>query len=244
MTDPLAVSPEKLRELSNLAAVSIDVPDPSDKTYITENRPQRTIKRSILPSAIPNLSTEEMKSFIDSINARNTTLSTEMKGALKMVEKSLIKKLVAGDEKVIDALKPMSSYIKTSEVPQFCFIYTLKETKEYNIDMKTGIIRNDIYIKLIKNKDNFIPAKGYDFGRFLARLSGSKVEIGDIVDTENCVYHKMTDEKIADYNNMVVVALQDLTFFSSVNGIKTTNFINALEQGYKRHFGGDLPTIA
>jgi hypothetical protein len=244
MTDPLAVSPEKLRELTNLASVSIDVPDPSDKTYITENRPQRTIKRSILPSAIPNLSTEEMKSFVDSINARNTTLSTEMKGALKLVEKSLFKKLVAGDEKVIDALKPMTSYIKTSEVPQFCFVYTLKETKEYNIDMKTGILRNDIYIKLIKNKDNFIPKTGYDFGRFLARLSGNKVEIGDIVDTENCIYYKMTDTKIADYNNMVVVALQDLTFFSSVNGVKTTNFINALEQGYKNHFGGDLPTIA
>ncbi len=42
----------------------------------------------------------------------------------------------------------------------------------------------------------------------------------------------------------VVVALQDLTFFSSVNGVKTTNFINALEQGYKNHFGSDLPTIA
>ncbi len=63
-----------------------------------------------------------MKSFVDSINARNTTLSTEMRGALKMVEKSLIKKLVAGDEKVIDALKPMTSYIKTSEVPQFRFV--------------------------------------------------------------------------------------------------------------------------
>jgi hypothetical protein len=124
-----------------LAAVSIDVPDPSDKTYINENRRQRTIKRSILPSAY-------------------------------------------------------------------------------------------IYIKLIKNKDNFIPAKGYDFGRFLARLSGSKVEIGDIVDTENCIYYKMTDTKIAEYNDMVVIALQDLIFFSSVNGVKTTNFINALEQGY------------
>jgi hypothetical protein len=243
MTDPLAVSAEKLRELTNLAAVSIDVPDPSDKTYITENRPQRTIKRSILPSAIPNLLTEEMKSFVDSINSRNTTLSTEMKGALKMVEKTLIKKLVAGDEKVIETLKPMTGYIKTSEVPQFCFVYTLKETKEYNIDNKTGIIRNDIYIKLIKNKDNFIPKTGYDFGRFLSRLTGGKVEIG-IVDTENCIYYKMTDTKIADYNNMVVVALQDLTFFSSVNGVKTTNFINALEQGYKNHFGSDLPTIA
>mgnify|MGYP001037922721 CR=1 FL=1 len=246
MTDPLAVSAEKLRELSNLAMVTIDVPDPSDKTYITENRPQRTIKRSILPSAIPNLSTEEMKSFVDSINSNNTTLSTEMKGALELVKKSLIKKLVAGDQKVIDALKPMSSYIKTSEVPQFCFVYTLKETKEYNVDMKTGILRNDIYIKLIKNKDNFIPSKGLDFGRFLARLTGNRVEIGDIVDTEKCEYHKMTDEKMADYNNMVVVALQDLTFFSSVNGVKTSNFINALEQSYKNHFGPshDLPTIS
>ena len=56
----------------------------------------------------------------------------------------------------------------------------------------------------------------------------------------------MTDEKMADYNNMVVVALQDLTFFSSVNGVKTSNFINALEQSYKNHFGpgSDLPTIA
>jgi tRNA U54 and U55 pseudouridine synthase Pus10 len=167
-----------------------------------------------------------------------------MQGALKLVEKSLIKKLVAGDTKVIDALKPMTSYIKTSEVPQFCFVYTLKETKEYNVDNKTGILRNDIYIKLIKNKDNFTAKTGNDFGRFLTRLTGNKVEIGDIVDTENCVYYKMTDTKIADYNNMVVVALQDLTFFSSVNGVKTTNFINALEQGYKNHFGSDLPTIA
>jgi hypothetical protein len=114
--------------------------------------------------------------------------------------------------------------------------------------MKTGILRSDIYIKLIKNKDNFTPRSGYDFGRFLARLSGSKVEIGDIIDTENCMYYKMTapETKIADYNNMVVVALQDLTFFSSVNGLKTSNFINALEQGYKNHFGpgSDLPTIA
>ncbi len=102
-----------------------------------------------------------------------------------------------------------------------------------------------IYIKLIKNKDNFIPSesKGYDFGRFLARLTGAKVEIGDIVDTENCIYYKMTKTKLPEYNNMVVIALQDLTFFSSVNGVKTTNFINALKQTYEDHFGGDLPTI-
>jgi hypothetical protein len=114
--------------------------------------------------------------------------------------------------------------------------------------MKTGILRNDIYIKLIKNKNNFIPSKGLDFGRFLARLTGNRVEIGDIIDTENCIYYKMTapETKIADYNNMVVVALQDLTFFSSVNGVKTSNFINALEQGYKNHFGPshDLPAIS
>ncbi len=97
---------------------------------------------------------------------------------------------------------------------------------------------------MIKNKDNFTAKTGYDFGRFLARLTGSKVGVGDIVDTENCIDYKMTETKIADYNNMVVVALQDLTFFSSVNGVKTTNFINALEQGYKNHFGGDLPAIA
>jgi hypothetical protein len=85
----------------------------------------------------------------------------------------------------------------------------------------------------------------YDFGRFLARLTGgAKVEVGDIVDTENCSYYEMTDTKITDYyNNMVVVALQDLTFFSSVNGVKTTNFINVLERDYKIHFGGYLPTI-
>jgi hypothetical protein len=54
----------------------------------------------------------------------------------------------------------------------------------------------------------------------------------------------MTDTKITDYNDMVVIALQDLTFFSSVNGVKTTYFINALKQAYGDHFGGELPTIA
>ena len=57
--------------------------------------------------------------------------------------------------------------------------------------MKTGVLRNNIYVKLIKNKDNFIFSKGNDFGRFLARLSGAKVEVGDIVDTENCIYYKI-----------------------------------------------------
>ncbi len=100
MSDPNSTS-EKLRKLTETASLTFDVLDPTDTKFVIEGRSQRMIKKSILPSGIPNLSAVDMKAFVDQMDVNNTARSADMKASLVIVQLSLTRRIKPSSEKTI-----------------------------------------------------------------------------------------------------------------------------------------------
>ena len=254
MSDPNTTS-EKLRKLTETASLTFDVLDPTDTKFVAEGRNQRMIKRSILPSSIPNLSAVDMKAFVDQMEVNNTARSADMKASLVIVQLSLIRRIKTSSEKtitdIIKSLEVVGKGVSIDNVGRYVFPWTITENKQgLKTDLKPegSTLRPDVVMKLIQNRNMWSRTNGYahqssSFGNFLKNI----IDFGDmkdnsttIIDTEDVVWHELDGKSDKDaYDDMLSYALEDFKYFSSVNMIKVDPYFTQLNEKYKDIFKVD-----
>ena len=246
MSDPNSTS-EKIRKLTETASLTFDVLDPTDTKFVEQGRSQRMIKRSILPSSIPNLSVDDMKAFIDQMELNNTARTADMKTAMGLAQTTLMSQLKNGNLKVIKILKDMSKEVKVSNIPQYVFLNSIVETKHFNTGLKPmgEVLRQDVIFKLITNNLNYgtlgNQKQSNNFGNWLITfvMNPKTYNIGTIIDTDNCYAYKL-EAKIAQqykYEDKIDMAIQDFNIFCYNNTLKPEPWIQEIEAEYVKIYG-------
>ena len=247
MSDPNTTS-EKLRKLTETASLTFDVLDPTDTKFVSEGRSQRMIKRSILPSSIPSLSADDMGAFIAQMELNNTARTADMKTAMGLAQTTLMTQLKNGNMKVMKTLKDMSKEVKFSNIPQYVFLNSIIETKQFNPGLRPmgEVIRQDIILKLITNSQNYGTLGGHqkqsnNFGNWLTTfvINPKTYNIGTIIYNENCYAYflNIPQAKQYKYEDKIDLAIQDFNLFCYNNTIKPDPWIQEIEAEYVKIYG-------